>query len=131
VSFRPRAGPYTPAMPDDEPLGPDIDAILAKITVPELLPHALQLVREHRIALEDLLVTAKRCYEERFAREVECNTICGVPLADAPNVATNELAFFQADLARQLASERRRLHAELARQLELLVEHQQDSLPDA
>jgi len=117
-------------MTNDEPLDPDIEGLLALITMAELLPHAWQLVRKHRIALENLLVTGKRCYDERSNREVEYNTICGVPPADAPKVATNELAFFQADLAVQLASERRRLNAELARQLELLVEHQQDYLPD-
>jgi hypothetical protein len=106
-------------MDDIRPFSDDIDPLLALIQKPESLPLAFQAIHAYRVRMQELLAAAKRAEAERTEREVRLNCFDGFTEVASRKIAYNDLAFFRAELARELheavAQERQRLKATLNR----------------
>src|ERR1700688_3176941 len=108
------------------PFSEDIDPLLALIENPTALQRAFQAIHAYRVRMQELLEAGKRAEAERTEREVRLNRFDGFTEEASRKIAYNDLAFFRAELARELheavAQARRRLKATLQR----LAEDKQD-----
>jgi hypothetical protein len=87
---------------DFPPFSEDITPLLGRIQNPSSLPLALQTVRRYRERVQDLLAAARRAEAERVERELELNRFAGFSEEASRKIALNDLAFFRAELAREL-----------------------------
>jgi hypothetical protein len=106
-------------MDDIRPFRDDIDPLLALIENPAALQRALQAIHAYRVRMQELLEAGKRAEAERTEREVRLNCFAGFTEEASRRIAYNDLAFFRAELARELheavVRERWRLMATLER----------------